>query len=162
MDKQSLFNQIVASLQDAQKKAEHERDAAQKEANSHVGRMESRYDTFKEEAQYEVEAQELRISKYRSGINQINTLFANTSNLNPSTTIKIGSIVKLVSKTGEEKFYVLSPVGGGIVAKDGNVSVFTLTPDSPLGKQLLGLKIGDLCELNIAGSKNRCTVEEIF
>lgn len=162
MDKQSLFKQISANLRDAQEKAEQARNTAQKEANSHVGRMESRYDTFKEEAQYEVAAQEVRIRGYQNGINQIATLLANASSLSPSRTIKIGSIAKLKPKTGEERFYIISPAGGGVTAKDVGISVSALTPDSPLGKQLLGLEAGDDCELNIGGIKTHYIVKEVL
>ena len=134
-------------------KAGQARDIAQTEANQHVGRMESRYDTFKQEAQYDVAAQESRITEYAKGIDQIQTLLADSDDLNPSVAVRIGSVVKLKSETGEEKFYILSPAGGGIVVAEDGVSIFTLTPGSPLGKQLLGLKVGDPC--------GRCIVKEI-
>jgi len=162
MNKQSIFNQISAQLKDAQEKAVEDRDTAQTEANLHIGRMESRYDTFKQEAQYEVEAQELRISKYKDGISQIRALLEDASNMNSSPKIQIGSIVKLASESGEEKSYILSPAGGGIVVKEESLSIFTLTPESPLGKQLLGLKIGDECNLHTNESKTHWIVKEIL
>jgi transcription elongation GreA/GreB family factor len=154
MDKRHIFEQIIANFQSAQKNAEQERDAAQTEANSHIGRMESRYDTFKQEAQYEVEAHESRILKYKDGIDRIQALLADASILNPNPTIQIGSGIKLQFATGEEKFYILAPTGGGVTITEGNNSIFVLTPNSPLGKQLIGLKIGDTC--------GRCIVKEIF
>jgi transcription elongation GreA/GreB family factor len=154
MNKESAFKQISAHLRDAQEKAEQARDDAQQEANQHVGRMESRYDTFKQEAQYEVEAQESRISEYQKGIGQINALLAETSLANIALAVQVGSGINLQLETGEEKFYLLSPAGAGIVVADENASIFTLTPDSPLGKQLLGLRVGDSC--------GQCVIKEIF
>ena len=162
MDKRSLFTQISANLRGARDQAEQARDTAQKEANSHVGRMESRYDTFKEEAQYEVAAQELRIRQYQDGINQIGGLIEDASNLKPNKTIRVGSIVILEPEGGKERCYILSPAGGGILAKDGDTSVFTLTPDSPLGKQLVGLEEGDECALDLGESKTNYLVKKVL
>ncbi len=162
MDKCLILSQISAHLREMQVRAGSSQKTAQKEANSHVGAMESRYDTFKEEAQYEVTAQEIRIRQYQDGINQIEALIANASNVKPSRTIRIGSVVVLESETTEEKFYILSPSGGGFVAKYDDTTVFTLTVDSPLGKQLIGLEVGDECELRTATSKTCYVIKEVF
>jgi len=157
MNKEAIFNQIIAQLRDAQEKTIQARDAAQTEANAHIGRMESRYDTFKEEAQYEVEAHELRIARYQDGIKNIRALLADARAISAYQTVQIGSIVALADESGAEKWYVLSPAGGGIIVKDGDASIFTLTPDAPLGKRLLGLKVGYTCKLN----KSCWTIKEI-
>jgi len=145
MNKKSIFNQIIAQLRNEKEKAEQAREVAQKEANQHVGRMESRYDTFKQEAQYEVASQESRIVGYQNGIDQINALRAEISLAHAAPVIQVGSGVELRSETGEEHLYVLSPAGGGMTITEEDNSIFVLTPDSPLGKQLLGLKAGDPC-----------------
>jgi transcription elongation GreA/GreB family factor len=162
MDKREIFEQIVGALQKGLAITVQARDTAQKEANSHVGKMESRYDTWKEENQYEVAAQELRILEYEDGINRIETLLANESVLEPSKKVRIGSIVTLESESGKENHYILSPAGGGTIASFGEVKIFTLTPDSPLGRQLFGLEKGDDCQLTLAGSKATYLVKEVL
>lgn len=162
MDKRKLLTQVVEFLLKNLTIAEQARDAAQREANSHVGAMESRYDTWKEENQYEVSAQELRIRDYQDSIERIRLLIESDKALESNGKVKIGSVVVLESEQGAVKYYLVSPSGGGAIVKDGDISVFALTPDSPLGKQLLNLEEGEECELNSGGVKINCVVKEVL
>ena len=155
--KRGLFKQIADALRAEREKAAQARSAAQEEANRHVGRMESRYDTFKEEAQYEVAAQEMRIEKYEEGIRQIVNLLASPALLESSAKAQVGSLIALRTETGDEKRFVIAPAGGGIVIRDDGDPLTVLTLDAPLGQRLLGLSIGDQCEI----SNTRYTITSI-
>ncbi len=73
---------------------------AQQEANYHIGAMESRYDTFKEEAQYLTEAQKLRLLtlqgqlqeciRLHSLLGKVRTSIPRTKNENFSHLISMG------------------------------------------------------------------------
>ena len=148
MNKWSLFKQVVEALRAEREKAEQARDAAQEEANQHVGRMESRYDTFREEAQYAVAAQEKRILEYEKRIQQVEELLTDPAWLGPGGPAVVGSVVILRPEKGDEKRLFIAPAGGGIVIQDESGPVTVLTPDAPLGSKLLGLAVGDSFELN--------------
>ena len=161
MDKRDMFKQVIIALEKNLAEAKSARDRAQQEANSHVGAMESRYDTWKEENQYEVAAQELRIREYESGIGQIEYVLSSDAMLAASAKVRVGSIVVLLSDVGEQKSYLLSPAGGGVTAKSAGTPVFVLTTESPLGKQLIGLEVGEECTLQIGGQKKNYEIKEV-
>jgi transcription elongation GreA/GreB family factor len=55
-----------------------------------------------------------------------------------SSPIAITALVELEAR-GEHMFYFIGPKGGGIEVKD----VFVITPESPIGQQIVGKKVGD-------------------
>jgi len=60
----------------------------------------------------------------------------------PETPIDLGALVQL-ALPDETRWFFLGPAGGGIeVICDVN-PITVLTPESPLGRQLMGLKTGD-------------------
>jgi hypothetical protein len=61
MDKLTVLAHLLSGLEIAISDAESARQDAQTEANYHVGAMQSRYDSFKEEAQYLAAGQTKRI-----------------------------------------------------------------------------------------------------
>ena len=61
MTKFTIATQVLKNVEAELERAIDEQKEAQSEANSHVGAMESRYDTFKEEAQYLAAAHGKRI-----------------------------------------------------------------------------------------------------
>lgn len=162
MKKREIFEKILAALGELRDTAEKAREAAQKEANSHVGAMESRYDTFKEEAQYEAAAQEKRTVEYRNGMSLITALMLSSDFNQPSTVARVGTIVRVVNDSEEQKHYILSPSGGGVEVSHEGINYFTLTPESPLGKEIIGREIGDEIELKIRKATITYSIEEIF
>ena len=65
--KDQLLEDLQAELRRMLVVARVNAHEAQQEANYHIGAMESRYDTFKEEAQYLTEAQNAGTSAYTLG-----------------------------------------------------------------------------------------------
>jgi len=60
----------------------------------------------------------------------------------PETPIDLGALVQL-SLPDETHWFFLGPAGGGIEVTCDGMPITVLTPESPLGRQLLGLKSGD-------------------
>ena len=63
--KESLIKKHYEELTNMLLVAEKSISEAQKEANYHIGAMQSRYDTCKEEAQYLVDAQKIRCNELK-------------------------------------------------------------------------------------------------
>jgi hypothetical protein len=59
----------------------------------------------------------------------------------PDTPIDVGALVELAFPD-ETRWFFLGPAGGGIEVMCDGVPVTTLTPESPLGRQLMGLRTG--------------------
>ena len=58
------------------------------------------------------------------------------------TPLDLGALIQVRFPT-ETTWFFLGPAGGGIEIPDGNRTLTVITPESPLGKQLIGLKVGD-------------------
>ncbi|MBS0660309.1 MAG: transcription elongation factor GreAB [Verrucomicrobia bacterium] len=56
--------------------------------------------------------------------------------------IRLGSLVEVEFTDGASEWFFLGPAGGGTEVKCGRREVTVLTPQSPLGGQLLGLQVG--------------------
>ena len=61
---------------------------------------------------------------------------------NPETPIDLSALI-LIEFPDERAWFFLAPAGGGIEVHCEGTPVTVLTPDSPLGAQLIGLKVGD-------------------
>lgn len=114
---------------------------AQAEANYHIGAMQSRYDTFKEEAQYLVAAQKLRLIDLEYNISQCNLLIEKILNTEFKE-IESGAFFSVKSST-KRKYYFIIPIGGGKFEKINGVDALCVNVNAPIVKKYLGLKEGD-------------------
>ena len=117
-------------------------------ANEHVGAMESRYDTFKEEAQDRKSA----LAKQLSNVLSLLSLLFHIKS-NPSHKVEFGSIV---FTNEEHKAFFMFP---NVLENDQNISdwrIQAISPSSPIGKnQFLNKQVGD--EIEFLKRKYRIT-----
>lgn len=161
MDKRDIFEQIKAELTETLANTEKLKKDSQDEANRHIGRMASRYDTFKEEAQMMVAAHEVRIAELRASLVQIQAVLDHSSALDTTDKIRSGTVILLEADDGTKRRHVLSPTGGGIKVTSGDEELVVITPDSPLGKQLMGLIVGEEVEIKVGNNKRSYEVVEV-
>lgn len=154
-DKLHLIEELAQKISDSMQRAEEKRQEAQDESNRHIGRMESRYDTFKEEAQYLADNYAHQIAVLKEGLAEIGKLSGGT--VANSGEIQLGSLFTLRT-AGGEKGYLLAPIGGGINLSGGYTA---LTPESDMGKTVLGKKKGDSFSLLGRDPSKVFTVAEV-
>jgi len=70
----------------------------------------------------------------------------------PGEGISLGALVEL-EQGGERSFYFLGPRAGGTEVVQDKKEILVITPQSPLGEQLVGKKSGDRPQLNFGGAK---------
>lgn len=58
----------------------------------------------------------------------------------------------------EQSLYFLSPRAGGTEINHEDREILVITPQSPLGQQLIGRKQGDALKLLIGGTRSNYTV----
>jgi hypothetical protein len=109
---------------------EKEKAAAMAEAKFHKGAMESRYDTFKEEAQYLAGGFQKRIDELSAG---------RTALLRPGS---FGETMEL-SRGNERKTALISPVLGGETVMAGDAPVFIISAGSEMARALSEAAEGD-------------------
>ena len=159
-----LIDAIIQHIRSGISQATESKRSAQSEANEHKGAMESRHDTFKEEAQYMVSAQEVRISELSRSLETMQDLRYHADECSPGGEITLGSIVRLSSLSNAlGDWYILSPAAGGLdIISDDGVEVTAITSESPLGSMLLGRSAGDEIELPLNQGRAVYTVTEVI
>jgi Transcription elongation factor, GreA/GreB, C-term len=70
----------------------------------------------------------------------------------PGATIASSALVEL-EQEGAAHWYFLAPQGGGLRASAGGAEVQVITPQSPLGRELLGKAAGDDVEVTVQGKR---------
>lgn len=117
---------------------------ARDEAISEESRAESKYDTHSQEAAYLAEGQ----AKLAGEIEENLALYSALPlpSFAPGAAIALGAIVELAAR-GRSVWYFLGPRAGGLELDVDGTTFLVLTPQSPLGRQLLGKRAGDSVQM---------------
>ena len=126
---------------------------ARDEAISEESRPENKYDTHSQEAAYLAEGQARLAAEIAETIALYEAL--PVAPAAPAAPAAIGSLIELRGRRGS-RWYFLGPRQGGIEFELAGAPVLVLTPQSPLGRQFVGRRAGDLVPLpGAAGTENR-------
>ena len=144
IDKKALFDslktRLEAELQRAQKRAKDAAEGATHEEN----RAEGDKDMRATEASYVARGQAGRASEMEEGLVRVSALELLT--FKPGARIAISALIELLHDDKQLHYFLVPAAGGERLQVDG-VEVQTLTPQSPLGRALLGQAEGDEAEL---------------
>ena len=113
---------------------------AHAEATHESSKAENKYDTRGLEASYLADGQVRQAIETEEAIAQIQML--SMADLPPGTAVTLGALVELESR-GRTMFYFMAPRGGGVEVEVDGEEVVVLTPQSPLGRLLVGKKEDD-------------------
>lgn len=161
MNKKSLLNQLIELTKAEIERAQNAFKVSQNDAIEAEGAMISRYDTFKEEAQYLSDAQRIRILKLETGLVSLRAIELDESALRKTTTVSVGSIVLL--DDGEvSKHYFISPFGGGNQISLDGADILVISQESPIAASILGKEIDEEVAINIAGKDKILFIEKIL
>lgn len=160
--KQQLLDQLCHELERMLAQARQSAFEAQQEANYHIGAMESRYDTFKEEAQYLTEGQKLRLLQL-NGQHQATLRLQQALRQRhaPMTRIQLGALVAL-SRGDEQIRCFLAPAGLNLQCATAAGLVLCVSPQTPLVRGGLGLTIGDEYQVSTQTSCNWMQIDAIW
>lgn len=158
MQKSAVRDAIVAQLQselDLQSRAAHD---SREEATSEESKSEGKYDMRSQEAAYLAEGQARLALEIAESLALFNAL--DTADLPQGSPASVGAIVTLESK-GKTSLYFLGPRNGGLEVATGEGCVTVVTPTSPLGRQLVGRRVGDTALLPGRGGPVAHTISSI-
>jgi transcription elongation GreA/GreB family factor len=134
----AILQQLRQELQRQTSAAELARD----EATSEESRAENKWDTHSQEAAYLAEGQAKLASEVSASIALIGTMAL--PDFAAGDPIALGALVEVQStKTQRHFHYFLVPRAGGMELVVDSHEVLVLTPQSPLGRQLIGRRVGD-------------------
>jgi transcription elongation GreA/GreB family factor len=108
----------------------------------------NKYDTTALEASYIAQGQANRAQEIRISLEQYRSL--TLQEFDATTPVRLTALVTLEDDTGKQRRLFLGPQAGGmrIPADDGEIVV--ITPGSPLGRKLLGSRVGDEIQIGEA------------
>ncbi len=143
---QALRDEVAKAISVLTRAANDAREAATHEEN----KPENDKDTRAIEAGYLAGAQADRARE----LERVSASFASLDlrTLGDDAPISSGALIEL-DLEGVSTHYFLAPQGGGMRAALGGVEVQVITPVSPLGRELLGKRVGDVVELTVQKRK---------
>jgi len=158
MDKRDLVAQLVARLRDSaevamkagQEAAEEARDGATASEKRENARVALEYAGL-------ARGQSERAQRTKAELAQLETF--HPQRFGHGAAIALGAIVEVEDESQGRTFF-LAPVGAGVELTgpggDGFLSV--VTPQSPVGKAVLGRRVGDTVEVTVKGEAREWTI----
>jgi len=155
MNKRALIKKIIARLMDELEVYFRAAQASRAEATHEQSKAENKYDTRGLEASYLARGQSRQAVEIQGAIAAFEKLDARQ--FGAGEPIDVGAFVELAFD-GEKTAYFIGPRAGGMELLHEKREVTVITPQSPLGEQLVGRKQGDILKLKLAGAQNQYAV----
>jgi len=134
--RQAIIDQINVELEMQTRAALMARD----EATHEESKPENQYDMHAQEAAYLAEGQAKLAAELQASIALYQGLALPV--FSPQQPISLGAVVTL-DNAGRKTRYFLGPRSGGIEVRFDGADIIVLTPQSPLGRLLVGRRVGD-------------------
>jgi transcription elongation GreA/GreB family factor len=140
MSKRSIVAKIIAQLDAELRRAAKAARVAQAEATDDQSRAEHKYDTRGLEASYLAHGQSRQALETEQAREQFAAL--PVRDFAAHEPIALGALIEL-EDSEERLFYFLGPCAGGTEVSEEGRPVQVITAQSPLGRQLLGKRVGE-------------------
>ncbi len=140
MNKSTVRDLVIAQLRSALELQTRAALLARDEAISEESRPENQYDMHSQEAAYLAEGQ----ARHAAEISETLALYESLALTAPAaqTTAAVGALVEVAGTKGRPTWYFLGPRGGGLEVELDGQTILVVTPQSPLGRELLGKSAG--------------------
>lgn len=151
---QKIIKQLTSELEVYFRAAQNSRAEATHEQN----KAESKYDTRGLEASYLARGQSKQAAELEAAITEFGKL--EVRKFAASEPIDVGALLEL-EIGGDKSLYFLGPRAGGTEVVQDKKEILVITPQSPLGAQLLNKKQGDRPQLELAGRKQPARIVSV-
>ena len=155
LDKRVLFASLLAALRTELAAAERAARESAEAANHPEARPENDKDTRKIELSYLAAGQAARARELEAAVALVQSLPA--ENVEKGAPVTAGAVVT-VDVSGKRQCVIVSPAGGGLKLETERGPISVVTPQSPLGRALLGRTEGESFELMLAGRSNEVQI----
>lgn len=148
MNKTVLRDAILQQLHEELGRQTTAAQLARDEAISEESQPENKWDTHSQEAAYLAEGQ----AKLAAEIGESIKLYGSLPlpDFGPADPIAVGALVAIENvaggSAGKRTWYFVGPRAGGLELVAEGRSILVLTAQSPLGRQLLGKRVGDVVQ----------------
>ncbi len=144
MDKSALTRSVISQLEAELALQTEAALGSREEATNEESRAEDKFDMRSQSAAYLAAGQARIASEIADAITAWKAL--NLRAFGPGEGIAAGALVTLEAD-GRTTAYLMGPLSGGLEARDGKSAATVVTASSPLGRQLLGQKEGDVVKI---------------
>ena len=151
MNKRAVVKKIIAKLASELEVYFRAAQASRAEATHEQSKAESKYDTRGLEASYLARGQSKQMTELEAAIDEFSKL--GTREFGNNEAIAIGALVELETD-GERSFYFIGPRAGGTEVDVDKKEIVVITPQSPIGSQLMEKKEGEQFKLNLGGQSH--------
>ncbi len=151
--KRALRDELLRSLERDLEQLEVAHRAATEAATHDEAKPENSKDTRALEQSYLARGQAKRVEELRRAVAEVAALPLRA--LGEAERVRLGALVS-VDEEGDARALFVAPHGGGSALDGGRVQV--VTPTSPLGRALVGLRAGDVCEVATGGRTRELAV----
>ena len=159
MKKAELLKRIVASLMENLALLEKAARASHAEATHESSKAENKYDTRGLEAAYLAGGQARQVREMLDSVELYSTMTA--KDFAADEPIDLTALVEL-EIDGAHSTYFIGPKGGGLEIIHQRKEIMVITPQSPLGQNLMGKKRGDRWTAQVGGSQTRYQVVSVL
>ena len=152
INKRELLDRIVTRLQAELELLTTAALATHAEATDEENKAEDKYDTRGLEASYLAHGQSKAAEETALALAQFQTL--TLRDFAAGEPIGLGALVAL---DGPGRYFI-GPRAGGTEIKLNGATILVITPQSPLGRQLLGRRQGDTVQLDVGGKQSAARI----
>jgi transcription elongation GreA/GreB family factor len=150
MNKRAIIQKIVDRLTEELAVYFRAAQFSRAEATHESNKAENKYDTRGLEASYLARGQSKQAAELEAAIAEYQKL--GVKKFAEGDAIAVGALVEL-EHGGESSLYFVGPRAGGTEVLHDRKEILVITPQSPLGDQLMGKKSGDQPQLTFGGTK---------
>jgi len=155
VNKRAIVKKIIARLTEELQVYFRAAKFSRAEATHESSKAESKYDTRGLEASYLARGQSKQAAELEAAIAEFEKLAVR--NFGADEPIDLGALVEL-EHGGENTIYFIGPRAGGTEILHDKKEILVITPQSPLGEQLIGKKFGDQPQLTFGGAKQAAKI----
>jgi transcription elongation GreA/GreB family factor len=158
LDKRALIQAIVAQLSGELESYARSARATHEEATHEQSKAENKYDTRGLEASYLAQGQSRQAAEIVHAVKQFETL--DPKDFGKDDPIDVGALVELESGA-DRLFYFIGPRAGGVEILHERKQIVVMTPQAPMGRELLGRKKGDRFEFTQGKSRTPYLIRNV-
>ena len=149
MKKAALLKKIVAALKENLGVLDRAAQTSRAEATHESSKAESKYDTRGLEAGYLASGQARQAREILESIKVYEAL--PLRDFGPDEPVNLTALLSL-EIDGSQSWYFIGPKNGGLEIEHAGEEILVITPQSPLGENLLGRKAGECWAAKLGGS----------
>lgn len=159
MPKSDLLTSILARLQSELDLLTTAALATHAEATDEENKAEDKYDTRGLEASYLAHGQSKAAEEAALAVAQFRAI--SPRDAAPGAPISLGALVTVTDASQRPAYYFIGPRAGGTEVTYNGKTVMVITPQSPLGRELVGRRLGDRIVTQLGGKRSELTIATI-